>query len=1486
MAIDFNMCFNEYINSTDKNNTRIISDFNAENATRNDYRGREIYEMLQNAEDAGAEAKMNIDVVIDYSNDVISIANKGGKPFSDEGFTSIMRANQSSKIEEKLIGNKGLGFRAILNWAKEIEIHSRNIKCTFSEKIANEKWMEIQKEIEANIGKKETKLFVKDVYKNQKAKWPNAKCPIAILPLPKYEKTVKAKEYTTKITIKLQDDEEVVENIVEQLNSLDERVLLFLTWCKSITIIGDKTENRVITCDKSKWLFHRDNGNIGEKEYSIILAYPKNESKLRDSNPLHTFFPTKINIDLPIIVHATFELTMSRNGLIDNSINKKMQEYVAKSIIAFAEQELSTFYSIPSWDIYHAIDMNTTYDDIWTLRHILNSLKHDAKIFPTIDGTYEFLNNTYYYSEDFSEYVTKLKDKGWHELKQMLISGKPDSIKEKNKYNTNDLRLKVNALSGWIKTIEDRCELIKALKEIDTHIKFDLLYDQEKVLLLSISKENVYINTGQIPRKLPSDFGLKFVDEGLIQYLITHIPDLSSFDQENQKRNLSNYLNTVCNVTTSDITSIKNELKKYSKKISQETNQEIRNSRYKELLICIMENQELFSGAPTTNDSWMLLAKDGSFHPAYSLIIKPHKYFDRVEKFILDLSYFGIDLEDSDLYENLYYNVLNISKYIPIIDVNPCTDEEYLEYLANKYDSQITSYNCQRARNINHAQILSTEYLSNLNLTDLVIAIHKDSIIKKILEQVIKVYYLKYKCQYDDHKEPELNYAKYTLQKIFNCSRYVTSERTNFLGEIVDYDKISEYDIQPTEINYILLSLGAKDDYSYFSVDELYDILNLIYKNTQYKDGKGVQSIYKKIREALLIKMQMQNNVSWSVNDYKKNLYLYSKTHGEYFLCDELYYWDNDRLPKSILGKLPKLDIGSRIGEDSVKKLFFVKIPSTKEYLLEYNTVNDNLQKELDNWINDRLTFIYANSVRNVRSQETLKKYSNKLKSLKVIVCLECAFKHDGNDVVLKMENNEIIPLNGIYYLKSNYINITEANNDPQFWNSLTEIFCLTLNVSREDVYRTIRDILRSNIEFNKLDVDKYLSPEEWEKACREMGISETEYAFWRKIIGKENFNTKRFNSNKTEYIKEQINIDLSDIYNSDMVEFSNMTSEKKIELYKKLIDYDVNNELYNLYFKQVFVEKYKINMIELRNNSKNSYTKFLYEGYKGKHEEFLKTANEYMGQWIEKVIFENRYYSDCEIKNKFVEEIKDRFYFHWDGNNIVHFTSILPHYISILGGFNLSEDDLKNDKKMYSLCFFAGHDDELKNWINSKGYIEHDINKTNNLDNEFIVPVNINTNSIRLIENSSASTRIANYIGRSGKVVSDKVKSQIGKRSEILVYESMLHDSKYTDVIGISKNLDPVNGNDNAHYDITYKDSFDLDKLRYLEIKTATYEDGNYKFLMSAYEYEFAKEHIDCYDVALVIEHQIIKICKSIFKNKPTPTIYTYEVCININSD
>ena len=227
MSFNFNMCFDEYSASKNKYESRIFSDLEQEKALQNDYKEREIYELLQNAEDAGGKAYEEVHISIDYGDDYVSVSNKGGAPFSEAGFASILRAHQSSKIGEDLIGNKGLGFRSVLNWAREIVICSNGNKCVFSEEIANQKWKQIQEIMRERLGQKDAQLIIDDV--NNKVRLKGFKTSLAILSVPKHSYISRDDNYTTKISLKIEDNEDVRKSIIKQINSLNEEILLFLS---------------------------------------------------------------------------------------------------------------------------------------------------------------------------------------------------------------------------------------------------------------------------------------------------------------------------------------------------------------------------------------------------------------------------------------------------------------------------------------------------------------------------------------------------------------------------------------------------------------------------------------------------------------------------------------------------------------------------------------------------------------------------------------------------------------------------------------------------------------------------------------------------------------------------------------------------------------------------------------------------------------------------------------------------------------------------------------------------------------------------------------------------------------------------------------------------------------------------------------------------------------------------------------------------------
>ena len=83
-----------------------------------EYRGRCILELLQNAHDALADPKPDdprrISFVLNADPDPVLLVGNTGHPFCREDFQGICKLAQSPKDPNKSIGNKGLGFRSVL----------------------------------------------------------------------------------------------------------------------------------------------------------------------------------------------------------------------------------------------------------------------------------------------------------------------------------------------------------------------------------------------------------------------------------------------------------------------------------------------------------------------------------------------------------------------------------------------------------------------------------------------------------------------------------------------------------------------------------------------------------------------------------------------------------------------------------------------------------------------------------------------------------------------------------------------------------------------------------------------------------------------------------------------------------------------------------------------------------------------------------------------------------------------------------------------------------------------------------------------------------------------------------------------------------------------------------------------------------------------------------------------------------------------------
>ncbi|HAV1362919.1 TPA: DUF3883 domain-containing protein [Vibrio parahaemolyticus] len=349
----------------------LIHDYGSERATKIDYEGREVLELLQNAADQAKDSNESGRVVIELTHSEMVIANTGNA-FSVGGIQSLQNAHLSPKRlgERKFIGCKGLGFRAILNWTSSPIIFSGSLALAYSRKVTEEKLNALISENEelAELVTKETKKSDLPV--------------LPVLPFPGYstdndihefidernyelaDKCLdwKRKGYTTAIAIPF-NNSDIYDKALQQLSSLRPETLLFVDSLDELLFLlpneqervwskdGDDTAKRVLDNGSpiGIWQVFKTGGDVPEEylnsdqndkySYELIVAVPevKKASEIK-SSPLFSYFPTEIIVPLPIVCSATLELTQDRNNITKHESNRFVLECLAEFIAEVAEQ--------------------------------------------------------------------------------------------------------------------------------------------------------------------------------------------------------------------------------------------------------------------------------------------------------------------------------------------------------------------------------------------------------------------------------------------------------------------------------------------------------------------------------------------------------------------------------------------------------------------------------------------------------------------------------------------------------------------------------------------------------------------------------------------------------------------------------------------------------------------------------------------------------------------------------------------------------------------------------------------------------------------------------------------------------------------------------------------------------------------------------------------------------------------------------------------
>ncbi len=121
-----------FLDELSNGTSRYRSLYNLTEQVEHQYHGRFLIELIQNAHDALFEVgavniSQRIEIVLaedEQPHGALYIANDG-QPFTPSNFKALSNLGQSDKDPQKSIGNKGIGFRSVLEITKAPEIYSR-----------------------------------------------------------------------------------------------------------------------------------------------------------------------------------------------------------------------------------------------------------------------------------------------------------------------------------------------------------------------------------------------------------------------------------------------------------------------------------------------------------------------------------------------------------------------------------------------------------------------------------------------------------------------------------------------------------------------------------------------------------------------------------------------------------------------------------------------------------------------------------------------------------------------------------------------------------------------------------------------------------------------------------------------------------------------------------------------------------------------------------------------------------------------------------------------------------------------------------------------------------------------------------------------------------------------------------------------------------------------------------------------------------------
>lgn len=1083
---------------------RLISSYNREQSHIKDYHGRELLELIQNADDAGINFTGESKLKIKLLKNELYVANTG-IPFSPEGIKSLMVSDISPKeaLGEKYIGYKGLGFRSILGWASSVAIISGNAKVGFSRSGAN-KWLSHLMGSHESIATR-VKLYTE---KTQK------KMPVSVLDAPvclngniddkefinlvKHGDAFIADNYNTSICISFHS-EEIYDQIEKQINSISSETLLFLQniselkietpdFENSWTVERDENVVEITTGDKESyiWNLYSKYGEIPdelldedqkENKYEIKIAVPDQVSE--SPGRIFVYFPTKEEFPFSVIAHATFELSANRQHINESEINQYISNELALLMANAASKIVrpnDPWFALTSF-VPQSEHISMALDEFEFLENLRDQLI-TQKIVPNINCDFYSANELFRLKGDFDDLLEK---ENFSDITKYSDEDYLFEYLEIDHLPSEKFISRINEISGSLTTI-DRAQFIFTFcnnyKNQYKDTPPDLLIDNNDNIIPGTDRTTFPAErqTFQLPKWVP----VKILNAQLIKYL-KDLFDVEGIREVRYKLDL--FKPQEYNLTTivsSIIAESNKRIKKYPVKEI-----ELRIELVKALwnLYCSMENLGNFQERITVP----LQTRNGSVNDANKL-------------------YFGIEYDCGLLTDYLYQNIEadillgspdkmgfdesneKIEEFFKWLGVSDSPRVIYIPDLDNPDFKDFVKTNVTNPAKFSDKTITKDELLSENNWYFSLEGIQSIDHLEEILEHadhhailtwIGNSYEIDHWRRAGDvngefcytpsghsrHRPLKEIIPSYPVWLINTFPWMITNSSTEkippntcsttkiakdlspaigYPAINMDHELFEKYEIDKTAVTTALARSGVVADFEDLPWSTFYKILYHL-PDIDSK-AKKAKSLYR----SLITRSNIDDPppIGPDYEEFMSEGKMAGKKDGEidYYPIEELFYVENNTIPDHIAEHYPVVEIDRRRGAKKVNTLFGIEHLNTDVIQAEITDHNLHPMNTQFNSDLDRLRpYIYSLRIDADTNQTELRK----IKRLKLLLCksLQCTIVVNEESISISIKPGKSIQQGDIAYLVTDKDHQPNLLKDELIASSVGEIITNQLKV-------------------------------------------------------------------------------------------------------------------------------------------------------------------------------------------------------------------------------------------------------------------------------------------------------------------------------------------------------------------------------------------------------------------------------------------------------